>query len=958
MYNDDILMHIGVGHEDSPPGPGSGRLPWGSGKNPHQHEFNLLSEYKKLRKDGLSDAECAKILLGEHKKANDMKAALSIYKSEQKRISIAKAQDMLEKCNGNVSEAARRLGMKNESSLRSLLNPLRKERASRYEETAKVIKDVVDKKGIVDVSSDANISLGVPKNTMDIAVSILEQQGYVKTYVKIPQFGTGHETNIKVLATPDMSWSDIQKKKFEVASLTEYSPDGGKTFRTVQFPESLDSKRIMVRYNEEGGAAKDGVIELRPGVKDLSLGGASYSQVRIAVDGTHYIKGMAMYAYEDMPKGIDVIINSNKSKGTPLIGEKDHEVLKRMKINESTGEVDRDNPFGATIKTPKDRDGVLTAGGQSYYIDSDGKKKLSKINKVNDEGDWENWSRNISSQFLSKQPIKLIKQQTDLTIASKKSELDDIMRLTNPVIKKKMLENYADGCDALATKLKAKGFKNQSFQVLLPVPSLKSNEVYAPNYKDGDTVALVRYPHGGIFEIPILTVNNKNKDAKKALGNTRDAIGINHDVANILSGADHDGDAATVIPVVSNRIKVSHRDPLPGLKNFDPKLEYKLPDDAPRMSSKTKGIQMGIVTNLITDMTVGGASFSEIERAVKHSMVVIDAEKHHLDYKKSAKDNGIDELREKWQGKNQETGRLKGASTIISQASATSRIPERKEITRTSDMTPEELKRWNAGKKVYRDTGKTLKTVITDTSKMTEAELKLHNAGKKVYRDTGKLKTVEVDRMSLVDNAKDLVRDKYNEKEMLYANYANSLKKLADDARKAQRSIKPTKVNETAKMVYAREVESLNKKLIIAKSNNPKERQATTIANRWVSEKVKSNPGMDYDTRKKLEDVMIQKARAVVGAKKERVVITDKEWEAIQNNAISHNKLEQIVNNSNLDKLKQLATPKMSSSIKLTNSKIGLAKAMYSSGMYTIAEIAERLGVSTSTVSKAIKGGE
>lgn len=37
------------------------------------------------------------------------------------------------------------------------------------------------------------------------------------------------------------------------------------------------------------------------------------------------------------------------------------------------------------------------------------------------------------------------------------------------------------------------------------------------------------------------------------------------------------------------------------------------------------------VSNLITDMTVEGASLTEIARVVKHSMVVLDAEKHNRD---------------------------------------------------------------------------------------------------------------------------------------------------------------------------------------------------------------------------------------------------------------------------------------------------------------------------------------
>ena len=87
------------------------------------------------------------------------------------------------------------------------------------------------------------------------------------------------------------------------------------------------------------------------------------------------------------------------------------------------------------------------------------------------------------------------------------------------------------------------------------------------------------------------------------------------------------------------------------------------------MKEQTKQTEMGKISNLITDMTLKGASDDEIERAVKHSMVVIDAVKHHLDYKQSYIDNNIDELKAIYQAK--PTGRNGGASTLISRASST-----------------------------------------------------------------------------------------------------------------------------------------------------------------------------------------------------------------------------------------------------------------------------------------------
>lgn len=984
------LYHTGVGHEGNPPGRGSGRYEWMSGKNPGQHQFTFRSEVNRLKKAGYSQSEIAAMLMGQkgvnkytgepiYYNSTDLRARIAREKTEEREINAARALELYDECHGNASEAARRMGIP-ESTFRNYLNPSLDERNRRYENVAEFLKKKIEEvpSGMIDISSGTELyigigeQLGVTDYTKKVAVSMLEQEGYIVGTVKIPT-GPGKFTKMSVLAAPPGEGETVkdvyrrmQQNKADIQPIVEFSPDNGKTFWTPEFPESLDSKRIFIRYAEDGGKDKDGVIELRRGVEDISLDKSQYAQVRIAVDGTHYMKGMAIYG--DVPDGYDVVYNTNKHRGTPMIDPKavynpendswsGSEVLKRMKVVKATGEIDHDNPFGALIKMPKDKDGVITAGGQRKYIGADGKEHLSPINKLQDEGDWDSWSRTLSSQFLSKQPEKLIKQQTDLSVKDKALELEKIMNLTNPVIKKKLLDDFAESCDANAADLSVKGFKNQAFQVLLPVPSLKETEVYAPNFKDGDQVALVRYPHGGIFEIPVLTVNNKGEGSSKAreiMKNAKDAIGINSKVAEQLSGADFDGDTALVIPLKSNGLAINYRQPLKGLVGFDPKELYKLDDSAPKMSNREKQKQMGITTNLITDMTVGGAKFDDITKAVKHSMVVIDAQKHHLNYKQSAKDNDIESLKEKYQ-KNLDTGKVGGASTILSRAKAKAHVPLRKEVTDTKKMTESELEDWKAGKKVYRNTGETKLKLIKKTSQMTDEELARYKEGKKIFRKTDVLKTTEVHQMDLVDDAMDLVRDKNNQKEVLYANYANNLKSLARQARIASRSIETIPVSAEAKKTYAAEVASLDTKLRIAKSNAPKERRAQALASEWVSEKLKSNPDMDFEHRKREQGLAITRARAVVGAKKEPINITDREWEAIQANAVSSSKLKSILENTNQDKFKQRATPKHSSSLSPT--EIAMAQALLNASggkQYTREEIANRLGVSTSTLNKAL----
>lgn len=694
-----------------------------------------------------------------------------------------------------------------------------------------------------------------------------------------------------VLAKPDTEYSDVYKNKDKIRTITDYSEDGGQSYIKMEPPKSVDSKRVAVRYAEDGGIDKDGVIELRRGVDDISLGNARYAQVRIAVDGTHYLKGMAMYS-DNMPEGVDIVFNTNKGKNVPKM-----DVLKPMKDS-------ADNPFGATIKN--DNELILA---QRHYVDANGKRQLSALNIVNEEGNWGNWSKSLSSQMLSKQSPTLAKRQLDLALGIKKEELDEIMSLTNPAVRKKLLDSFADDCDSAAVHLKAAALPRQGTHVILPFPGMKESEIYAPNYRDGEKVVLIRYPHGGTFEIPELTVNNKHPEAKAAIKNAKDAVGIHPKVAERLSGADFDGDSVLVIPNQKGYIKTSSA--LKGLKDFDPKESYKAYEGMPKMSPRTKQMKMGDVSNLITDMTIRGATESELCRAVRHSMVVIDAEKHNLNYKQSYIDNGIASLKKKYQGSERA-----GASTLISKASSEMRVGDRKES--VDPIT---------GRKVYEYTNKTYTT----------------KSGKEA------LKTVKSSKMAETEDAFSLSSG--TQMENVYASHANSLKFLANSARKESIATKYTTYSPSAKVTYSKEVVSLKAKLNIALKNKPLERQAQLLANAAVSAEKAANPNMDAAELKKIKGQKLSAARLRVGAKKEQIPITDKEWEAIQAGAVSTNTLTQILNNTDLDRVKQLATPRTKTG--MSSAKIARAKSLLANG-YTQAEVADALGVSTSTLADAV----
>lgn len=904
-FENNVLEHYGTKKH-------SGRYPWGSGDNPYQHSGDFLSRIEELKKKGLSEKELLTTindsLPDEYKMGlTEFRTARQKAAHERKILEYDKIRALKEDGLG-WKEIGDKLGM-SESSVRSKYNNAIGEKASQAEKIAATLKEEVDKKGMIDISEGANLVLGVSENKLHEAIYILEAEyGYQRYGVGVRQpTNVRQQTNITVLAKPEFDQKYAYQHQDQIDSLGDYhSNDGGDTFTKLQRPSSLDSSRVAIRYGDEGGLDKDGVMEIRRGVPDLDLGKSHYAQVRILVDGDHYLKGMAVYS-DDLPDGVDIMFNTNKPSGTPKM-----KVLKEAKA-------DPDNPFGAAIK----------ANGQSTYIGEDGKEHLSPINKLKEEGDWDTMSRNVSSQFLSKQPKKLIENQLKLTVADYKDQYDEIMRYDNPTVKKKMLNDFADTVEGTSMTLKASAFPGQSTKVILPINKIKETEAYCPTYENGTRLALIRYPHAGTFEIPIVTVNNKNLSGKRNLGAIQDAIGINAKVAERLSGADFDGDTVMAIPV-TDKVNIKSTPALKALEGFDPKVVYAVPEGNPNnvrlMKKEEKQREMGVISNLITDMTLRGADEEELARAVKHSMVVIDAEKHKLDYKRSERENGIMELKQKWQVRVEEDGTTHygGASTLLSRRKQTIRVPERRGSIRVDK---------NTGEYIYKESGRT----FTDPK-------------------TGKKRKAE-DTVSLISETKDArTLSSGTIQENLYADFSNQLKAMANQARKEAANMKGIQYDTNAAKRYAAEVASLKEKYSNMIANKPKERKAMLIANANIKAKIQElglDPSIDKKEIKKISSVEMQRARDSVGAngRKSKVTFTDKEWEAVQAGAISDNMLMKFLNSSDSDEIVKRAMPK--TAVVMTSVKLSKAKAMLRSG-YSYAEIAKACGVPESTVYTAL----
>lgn len=910
------ILHEGTPHEGSIPH--SGRYPFGSGLAPYQREMTFNKKVNDLRKQGVSWAEIAD---GFGMSINQVRAKMSENNAMYKTAAFDIVKQMLD-AGYERKDIAQETGM-NYSTISSMIKSIEKgeERKERQIlNTKAALKQVLDEGNPVDYGQGVERYLGVSQTALTKAARLLEMDGYENYEVSFPQTTNQNQyTQMRVLAPKGMSKEDILNDMTQIKLPFQYSENGGDTFETRKPPVNIDRDRIFVRYAEDGGKDRDGTIELRRGVPDIDLGYANYAQVRIAVEGDKYMKGMAFYS-DDIPDGYDIVYNTNKKRGTPDFKYDPYGNVKGGVFKEQDKE-DIYNPFGASIKDEDELKLIKT----KTYIDKNGKKQQSALNIISEEGDWENWSNTLASQFLSKQTPKLAKQQLDKAYKEHIQEYNEIMSVTNPYVKEKLLQSFADGCDSDAVHLKAAALPRQGVHVILPGPKLKENEIFAPRYNDGEEVVLVRYPHGGTFEIPRLIVNNQNKDCiKKYSLNAKDVIAISSKAASQLSGADFDGDTALVIPTKGKDIL--SRPYLEGLKDFDQDIYNRRDVDKKyrSLTKKNKGMYMGVATNLITDMSLQNPTEDELVRAIKYSMVVIDSPKHDLDHRFAYKELGIGELKKKYQPDPTKREGGGGTHTLISRAKSPAFVKDRQSYYRIDKET---------GEKIFYGKSK--------DGKLYRVEL---------GEDPGYGKKLKSTQMYETKDARTLSSG--TKMENIYADYANSLKALGDKARLSSLRVGDIPYSKSAAGIYEKEVTSLKNKLDRANMNAPIERQANLIANKQAQLKLDAKADYDKDDVKKIHNLCIKEARLRLGAKHYDFNISPEEWEAINSGAVNKSTQKEIFKKVDDEVLKEATMPRKRRT--MSDNQRALARQLSASG-YSLAEISDRLGFSTSAIADAIK---
>lgn len=935
--NHSYILHYGTKRH-------SGRYPWGSGEHPYQDEdwFKGWSDLRKTMSEKQIGEQYGMTL-------KEIRYRHSYGKDAEKAANIAHAQELRYTRQMSPKAIAEKMGV-SESTVNAWLKPRAEERARETRDLAdKLIESANKNKDIkcIDVGKGVSNIIGCNPTKLEAALTVLKDEGYLVVKKPVPNpMNIKKNTEMMFLYVPPKSWDNLsEQEKINKAfrdisvNLDKIEPpcdvhidENNKTSIGIEVPKSISSKRVQISWNDP----RDGLISIKRGVEDLNMGENRYNQVRIGVDNTHYIKGMAVYKDpKEFPPGIDIIVHTPKSPEKYVMMSPDDEakqMLKPMK-KDPDGSVDMEDPFGAQI----------LRGGQSHYIDSKGHEQLGCINKVNEQGKWGDWTsaRTLASQVLSKQDPKLAERQLELQRTRMMEQYEEIKKISNPVVREKELIDFAEECDKAAVHMKAAALPGQSVCVILPCTTLKENECYAPGYKDGDKLALIRYPHSGKHEIPILTVNNRNREGRSIIGtDATDALCMNPKAAEKLSGADFDGDTVVVIP--NNRGTIKSAPQLKSLEGFDTKAAYPGYKGMEVIKHQTQQTEMGKVTNLITDMNLIGADPDEMARAVKYSMVIIDSEKHKLNWKACYDEMRIDELKKKYQMK--ENGRYGGSGTIVSRASGEEHVPEKVWQGKIDPVT---------GEKIWRYTEK------RKTTDPVTGRWKYYGPSHPKYDPNGELKTIESTKMAETKDAMTLVSPAKYPTELVYAKFANQMKDMANKARLASTKIETTPYNPIAAEEYSQEVASLEEKVNNAKINAVLERRAVRVTTVIVNDRMKNYPDR-YNTKtadgkahlRKLRKQVLDQQRSIL-SKEAAFKITDREWEAIQAGAFRKTRLAEIINRADQESVKKHAFPKESDYTVMTKANIAHAKAMLNSG-FTQAEVAEMFGISTSTLRKQL----
>jgi predicted transcriptional regulator len=206
VMDDEELMHHGMPRR-------SGRYPYGSGEDPYQGCRDFLGRVKEMKANGMSERDIAEAMGLVNEKGEPsstlLRREMTIAKDEVRIYQVQTAKRLKEKEGMGATEIGRQMGLP-ESTVRSLLDAGKEAKMYQSRETADFIRDMIEKKGMIDVGTGVEKELGISKEMLEVAITRLQDEGYPVYKGGIPQAtNPGQQTNQRVICPKGTEHKEI-----------------------------------------------------------------------------------------------------------------------------------------------------------------------------------------------------------------------------------------------------------------------------------------------------------------------------------------------------------------------------------------------------------------------------------------------------------------------------------------------------------------------------------------------------------------------------------------------------------------------------------------------------------------------------------------------------------------------------------------------------------------------------
>ena len=252
-------------------------------KNHFQSQGFVLISIPDIREEGRTETQIANEL---GLTTTQLRNAITYARKEEREYNREQVAGMKEAGLSNV-EIGQRLGI-SEGTVRNYISDNKSSKATseqQLDNIEKALSDSLKQTGHLDVGVGVERQLGVSRTKFNAVVNQMVENGDLYIHnIQIQRLNDPTKyTIVKVLSTePD--YLKVLKDSTNIGNLEYFSDDKAlESAKRFETPQMVDLNRIKIRYQEDGGADLDGLIEIRKGTEDLDLGNSQMQDGMLSI---------------------------------------------------------------------------------------------------------------------------------------------------------------------------------------------------------------------------------------------------------------------------------------------------------------------------------------------------------------------------------------------------------------------------------------------------------------------------------------------------------------------------------------------------------------------------------------------------------------------------------------------------------------------------------------------------